>query len=168
MSAVSFCATIYMTLALTTERYLAVCRPHKYRALSRVRCHNSTVLSFKILFQSISSTKRFLAYVIPVTVTSFALNIPKFLEVEIKGTQYLVVRYRCRCGMYIHIDKIIDSNGTNLVLPSRTRQDPTYIFWYTVSMIWHPTITTAIIPFVALIYMNLHIFKGLKQSRKVL
>ena len=68
----------------------------------------------------------------------------------------------------IHIDKIIDSNGTNLVLPSRTRQDPTYIFWYTVSMIWHPTITTAIIPFVALSYMNFHIFKGLKQSAKVL
>jgi len=129
MSAVSFCATIYMTLALTTERYLAVCRPHKYRALSR----------------SISSTKRFLAYVIPVTVTSFALNIPKFLEVEIK-----------------------DSNGTNLVLPSRTRQDLTYIFWYTVSMIWHPTITTAIIPFVALSYMNFHIFKGLKQSAKTM
>ena len=89
MSAVSFCATIYMTLALTTERYFAVCRPHQYRALSRVRGQNSTVLSFKILFQSISSTKRFLAYVIPVTLTSFALNIPKFLEVEIKGTQYL-------------------------------------------------------------------------------
>ena len=31
MSAVSFCANIYMTLAVTVERYIAVCRPHQYR-----------------------------------------------------------------------------------------------------------------------------------------
>ena len=60
-----------------------------------------------------------------------------------------------------------DSNGTSLVQPSQTRQDPTYIFWYTLSMIWHPTITTAIIPFLALSYMNMHIFKGIKETRKV-
>ena len=31
MAAVSFCAAIYMTLAVTVERYIAVCRPHQYR-----------------------------------------------------------------------------------------------------------------------------------------
>ena len=45
-----------------------------------------------MIFQSISSTKRFLAYVIPVTITSFALNIPKFLEVEIKGKTHEIRR----------------------------------------------------------------------------
>ena len=33
MAAVSFCAAIYMTLAVTVERYIAVCRPHQYRSV---------------------------------------------------------------------------------------------------------------------------------------
>ena len=61
MSAVSFCASIYMTLAVTVERYIAVCRPHQYRNIS----------------QTMSNTKRLLVYIIPVTSISFALNIPK-------------------------------------------------------------------------------------------
>ena len=36
MSAVSFCASTYMTLAITVERFIAVCRPHQYRYLSQV------------------------------------------------------------------------------------------------------------------------------------
>ena len=32
MAAVTFCAAIYMTLAVTVERYIAVCRPHQYRS----------------------------------------------------------------------------------------------------------------------------------------
>ena len=61
MSAVSFCASIYMTLAVTVERYIAVCRPHQYRTISG----------------TMSNTKRLLVYIIPVTSISFALNIPK-------------------------------------------------------------------------------------------
>ena len=90
MSAVAFCASIYMTLAVTVERYIAVCRPHQYRTISL----------------TMTNTKRLLVYIIPVTLLSFALNIPKFMEVT-----------------------VTQNNGTNEVDASQTRKDPTFIFW---------------------------------------
>merc|ERR1719219_2580793 len=108
-----------MTLAVTVERYIAVCRPHQYRTIS----------------QTMSNTKRLLVYIIPVTSISFALNIPKFMEV-----------------------KLTESNGTNVVDASDTRSNPTYIFYYTLSLIWHPTLTTGILPF----------FLQIRQSRQIL
>ena len=47
------------------------------------------------------------------------------------------------------------------------RKDPTFIFWYTLSLAWHPTLTTGILPFIALLYMNMHIFIGIRKSRQV-
>ena len=47
-----------------------------------------------------SNARRILVYIIPVTALSFALNIPKFMEVTITET-----------------------NGTNAVDPSQTRLD---------------------------------------------
>ena len=91
-----------------------------------------------------SNTKRLMVYIVPVTVLSFSLNIPKFMEVT-----------------------VTEANGTNLVDPSETRRDPTFIFWYTLSLIWHPTLTTGVLPFIALVYMNLHIFIGIRKTRKV-
>merc|ERR1712154_154564 len=130
MSAVSFCASIYMTLAVTVERYIAVCRPHQFRTIS----------------QTMSQTRRILVYIIPVTAISFALNIPKFMEVKVSQGE----------------------NGTYDVDPTETRVNPTFVFWYTVSLIWHPTMTTGILPFIALSYMNLHIFLKIRQSRQIL
>jgi hypothetical protein len=45
--------------------------------------------------------------------------------------------------------------------------NPTFIFWYTLSMAWHPTLTTGILPFIALFYMNTQIFIGIRKSRQV-
>lgn len=129
LSAVSFCASIYMTLAVTVERYIAVCKPHQYRVIT----------------QTMSNSKRLLVYVVPVTVLSFSLNIPKFMEIT-----------------------ITESNGTWIMVPSATRKDPEYIFWYTLSLIWHPTLTTGVMPFLALSYMNLRIFMGIRKTRKIL
>ena len=67
-----------------------------------------------------SQTKRLLVYIIPVTVISFALNIPKFMEVKVSQGE----------------------NGTYDMDPTETRVNPTFVFWYTVSLIWHPTMTT--------------------------
>ena len=83
-------------------------------------------------------------YIVPVTVLSFALNIPKFMEVSLN-----------------------EENGTTYVGTSETRNDPTFIFWYTLSLIWHPTLTTGVIPFVGLVYMNLQIFVAIQKTRKV-
>ena len=59
-----------------------------------------------------SSTKRLLVYTVPVTMISFALNIPKFMEVT-----------------------VTQNNGTNAVDPSQTRRDPTFIFWWVAGMV---------------------------------
>ena len=91
-----------------------------------------------------SNAKRLLVYVVPVTVLSFSLNIPKFMEITVRET-----------------------NGTNVVDPSQTRKDPTFIFWYTLSLIWHPTLTTGVLPFLALAFMNLKIFLGIRKQRKI-
>ena len=97
--------------------------------------------------------------------------------------------------------ELTETNGTNVVDASDTRSNPTYIFYYTLSLIWHPTLTTGqhlrnislfmehlffsdnfifylfhlrlkeyflgILPFLALSYMNLHIFLQIRQSRQV-
>ena len=81
-------------------RYIAVCRPHQYRAISL----------------TMTNTRRLLVYIVPVTVLSFALNVPKFMEVT-----------------------VTEHNGTNEVDASQTRKDPTFIFWWDqqrLSMSW--------------------------------
>ena len=78
-----------------------------------------TLSTCRSITQTMSNTKRLLVYIIPVTAISFALNIPKFMEL-----------------------KVTNKNGTNLVDISETRRNPTCIFYYTLSLIWHPTLTT--------------------------
>ena len=87
---------------------------------------------------------RVLIYIMPVTVLSFIFNIPKFMEVT-----------------------LAEHNGTNEVDPSETRKDPTFIFWYTLSLLWHPTLTTGVLPFIALGHMNYRIFTGIRRTRAV-
>ena len=56
--------------------------------------------------QAMSSTKRLMVYTVPVTMISFALNIPKFFEVTLN-----------------------DYNGTEVVNEDESRREPTFVFW---------------------------------------
>ena len=56
MSAVAFCASTYMTLAVTVERYIAVCRPHQYRTISQVQYYRARI--FKRLYGAQESIPR--------------------------------------------------------------------------------------------------------------
>ena len=67
MTPVTLHASIYMTVALTVERYLAVCKPFLFRNLN---LKNSAIL-------------RLTLYLLPVIVISIAVNVPKFLEMTV-------------------------------------------------------------------------------------
>ena len=76
-------------------------------------------------------------YVTPVAVVSICLNIPKFMENEVKETD----------------------NSTQIDI-AEMRLHPTYMLYYTISQIFHPTLTTGLVPMGVLIFMNLAIYKG--------
>lgn len=87
--------------------------------------------------QTISTSRRVAMYVTPVVLLSVCLNIPKFMENQVKETD----------------------NSTQIDL-AETRLEPTYMLYYTISLIFHPTLTTGLVPMGILIFMNLAIFKG--------
>jgi len=79
---ISICCSIGLTIAISIERYTAVCHPFYYRESLAGR----------------SITSRVLMYVIPVIVISTIINIPKFLETELVygkevDTENVTVRY---------------------------------------------------------------------------
>ena len=63
-----------------------------------------------MLFQTMSNATRLAIYLLPVTIISFALNIPKFLEVTVKEEE--------------------DNSTDQPFEPTSLRTDPSYIFWY--------------------------------------
>ena len=46
-------------------------------------CESNQVSTLSLPLQTMTNTKRLLVYIVPVTVLSFSLNIPKFMEVVI-------------------------------------------------------------------------------------
>ena len=68
MNAISMMGSIYMTMAVGMERYIAVYQPMEY---SRVANDAS------------AHTKRLLTYVLPITLFSVFFNIPKFLDSQV-------------------------------------------------------------------------------------
>jgi hypothetical protein len=63
----TFCCSIYLTVMLAWERYLAVCHPNHYRTVNTVQAGYTRIL---------------LIHVLPVVLFSVILNLPKFLETE--------------------------------------------------------------------------------------
>ena len=71
-TAISLTGSIYMTMAITIERFMAVCHPHYYRDV------NTRISPFKRVFM----------YAIPVTTFAVTVNIPKFLEMQVSNNNF--------------------------------------------------------------------------------
>ena len=105
--------------------------------------------------QTMTNTKRLLVYIVPVTVLSFSLNIPKFMEVviifQVHWSWNYVINHTQIHGCSLaqlfssnpEVKKdtsptqvtLTQNNGTNAVDPSQTRRDPTFIFWWVGGMV---------------------------------
>jgi len=174
-----FTASIYMTVAIAIERYIAVHYPIDYS-------------------QAINSPeackRRLLKYVIPVIFISTLLNIPKFLETDIEyhdpwddfstgsfpgefghnGTHIFINQ-----TLYKHIsdldtteewDVLFDgkrhdmvSNINPYVKIKWLRQHPLYMKYY---IHWTNLFVRAIIPTVLLIYFNYKIYQDVKNRNR--
>ena len=62
--------------------------------------------------------------------------------------------------MTFHSQANDKGDNSTEIKASDTRLNPTYMLYYTISQIFHPTLTTGILPMAALIYMNASIFFG--------
>lgn len=122
MTHVSLAGTIFMTVAISIERYLGLCYP---------------LLS--------PHSRKAWFYVVPVIAISFALNVPKFMEVQLGW---------------------IEINGTDFPSygPTDLRFNETYIRGY---IMWTRLFWTAVIPVALLLFLNTRIAVDLFGSTKV-
>ena len=115
--------------------------PHIQKGSQSIFSQQVYVKLYKMLSRNLTrtmtSTRRVAMYVAPVMVVSICLNIPKFMETQATQT-----------------------NNSTRIGVTDMRLNPTYMLYYTISQIFHPTLTTGIIPMVALIFMNTSIFFG--------
>jgi hypothetical protein len=172
----TFCCSIYLTVMLAWERYLAVCHPNHYRMVNRAQT---------------GYTRTILVYVLPVVLFSIVLNIPKFLETELvyndtatvdvadsdTGTTAMGERpSNTDNGTLIDpplsegggdfwsgvtVSDFSKPGGLNLRM-SKLRNNSNYIAYYIFAT---RLLVTGLVPFGALVFFNYRIHLGLRTAR---
>ena len=96
---------------------------------------------YRSLEVSYSSRARVMSYLMPTFLASVILNIPKFLEAKID--------YFNLVDEHNNSHSIMTYNVTSL------RVDPDYMYYY---IHWVRLVTTGLVPFSYLVYMNMRIY----------
>ncbi|XP_023345153.1 FMRFamide receptor [Eurytemora carolleeae] len=154
----SYCCSIFVTVAIAWERYLAVCHPNHYRTMT---------LTY-------STKLRVFWYLVPVVLLSVLLNVPKFLETEYyytstkeetNATNLLLVLNEQNASnllsaedwsflvnfTMVHDDPKETVNNTLAVRLTSLRNNPTYVKYYTFLT---RMVITGLIPFTALVFFK--------------
>ena len=142
-------SSIYMTVALTLERYFAITSPVEYRVRERT-----------------SMTKRLFYYVMPVLGFSILYYIPKWLDLNVgeindceKDASSLITTAIDDMND-ISVELNVACNVTYPLVPTPLRINHIYVFWYiNISNL----LLTAVIPVAVLTYLNCRIYTSLNQ-----
>ena len=145
---VFMCSSIFMTIALTIERYQAITNPIEYRARG-----------------SSNMMKRLLCYVMPVLTFSILYYIPKYVDLDvdevlkcINGTETRMIPIRPEINP--EDTQFVNCTREYPLIPTPLRINHHYVLWYiNISNL----VLTAIIPVCVLLYLNCRIYSALKN-----
>ena len=142
-------SSIYMTIALTLERYQAITNPVQYRIRGQT-----------------NMTKRLFYYVMPILTFAILYYTPKLLDLNVdevtKCTEpnaTTVLKDNNR-GFNSSRSSYFNCTTTFPLIPTKLRVDHHYVFWYiNISNL----LLTALIPVGVLMYLNCQIYSSLNQ-----
>jgi len=163
---ITYCCSIFLSVMLARERYLAVCYPNHHRMVSSTRC---------------SYARALLVYALPAVLFSTVLNIPKFLETELvydddalganlsNGNSFDVAWLDDHKHLLNEEEKLllqtldlpIAKHGLTVKL-SKLRKDPNYIAYYIFTT---RLLVTGLAPFCALLFFTYHVHHSLASGR---
>lgn len=135
--------SIYLTVAITIERYFTVCHPY---------------FMFSKSWPSI-------IYILPIVLFSIIYNLPKFLELE-------VTKIIPRTGNSTTNETLIeDIYNESLEVVAKTKIEPTALrlnpVYIKIYLIYMNFIIHGIIPFITLILMNINIYRKVRQLQQI-
>ena len=148
---ISLCGTIFMTVAISIERFLGICYPLHLPPQNRKAWY----------------------YIIPVTLLSILVNLPKFFEAHIEWLKEDVTILKMNMSDISLLNLLSDSdeantpNGTHydhipILKATDIRTDSNYIKFY---VTYCRMFFTVIIPFIALLTINLRIIADLNKLK---
>jgi hypothetical protein len=163
---ITYCCSIFLSVMLARERYLAVCYPNHHRMVSSTRC---------------SYARAWLVYALPAVLFSTVLNIPKFLETELvydddalganlsNDTSFDVAWLDDQKHLLNEEEKLllqtlelpIAKHGLTVKL-SKLRKDPNYIAYYIFTT---RLLVTGLAPFCALLFFTYSVHNSLPSGR---
>jgi len=136
---ISLCGTIFMTVAISIERFLGICYPLHLPPQNRKSWY----------------------YILPVFLLSIIVNTPKFFEAEIhwlKDDNSILMKPDDDLGLF----NLTRFDDIPIYRPTDLRKDSNYIKYY---VTYCRMFFTVIIPFIALLTINLKIIADLNKLK---
>ena len=129
---IAFTCSVYQTIVLAFQRYLAISRPIEYYV------DNSVVSA-----GNGPTGRSILRYMVPVMLFSILFNLPKFFEIDLEEYEFY--------------DTNTNATKMNLHLkPSKLRLDDNYVFYY-VNLARF--VVSGLLPLVTLTYLHVAIYR---------
>ena len=136
-------SSTYMMIVLSYERY---------RAVSGTTAYQGNVNDI------LNPWRHLMTYVVPVLLGSIIFYLPKFWELELALVQDPMLN--TTIANVTNSSSVMDITFTGRIVSTPLRHNSSYVLWYVTIL---NTLMTSVVPFAALVYLNIKIYLGLQR-----